>query len=118
MRVFPERYDAGDKPTSVIESNTRIAPRLMKLSTLPFPSSASRVSVLKQRIAAIASTEAQANALGNPGYRPMADKKFCGGCPAGIHQGIIGVTPATNTNVSTLRVTQPFTLCWVFRRTR
>src|SRR5579883_740928 len=101
-----------------MDSSTSSAARLIRLNTRPWPSRESRVNGFQQRSTSTSVTVSQARLEGNPGYFEIRARKLSGGCPAGIHQGIIGATEVTRTNVSSLRVIQPLILCSVCRAGR
>src|SRR5580658_7989723 len=99
-----------DQPQIVIPSSRKRTPRPTTLSTLPWPSSESRVSASTQTRETTTTTTPHARARGMPGWLRITLKKCSEGCPAGTHAGISGVTPATSENVRSLRVSQPRTL--------
>src|SRR5271155_1177866 len=99
-----------DQPQIVIPRRTKRTPRPTTLSTLPWPSSESRVSASTHTSEITTTTTPHARASGIPGWLRITLKKCSDGCPAGTHVGINGVTPATSENVRSLRVSQPRTL--------
>src|SRR5580658_8396666 len=98
-----------DQPQIVMPSSRKRTPRPTTLSTLPWPSSESRVSA-SAHTNETTTTTPHARASGIPGWLRITLKKCSDGCPAGTHVGINGVTPATSENVRSLRVSQPRTL--------